>query len=239
MESPLYVLLSQQDALQRHMDIVANNIANVNTTGYKARDLLFEEYVKQPDPKFSHHFVVDRMTMRNTSQGTLLKTENPLDVAISGDGYFAVRTPQGTQYTRQGSFQMDPEGNLTTVDGFPVLDAGGQGLVIPKEVSQIAIGPDGTVASEQGTIGRLQVVAFTNEQTMEETYAGLYSTDEVGVPSTSANVVQGMVEGSNVRSVAQIANVIEISRSYQRVSNLINAENERMRNAIRQLGRIA
>lgn len=238
MESPLYILLGQQSALQRHMEIVAQNIANANTTGFKARDLMFEEYVKQPDSKNQFHFGIDKASIRNTSQGMLLKTDNPLDVAISGNGYFAVRTSQGIQYTRQGSFQMDGEGNVTTVDGFPVLDAGGQGLVIPRDAQQIAIGSDGSVATEKGTVGKLQITKFEREQAMQETYGGYFTTSEAGTPDVNASVTQGMLEASNVKPVIQVSNVIEISRSYQRVSTLINSENERMRNAIRTLGRV-
>jgi flagellar basal-body rod protein FlgF len=239
MESPLYVLLSQQEALQRQMDVVAQNVANVNTTGFKSNDVLFEDFLVKPDKKFSHHMVLDRATLRNTTQGALLRTDNPLDVAISGQGYFAVQTPQGVQYTRQGSFQIDADGNLVTPDGFQVLSGGGSVVNIPANTQSISIARDGTISTEKGKLGRLQVVKFNDEQLMKQTYGGFYSTDEASEIDETAELNQGMVESSNVKSVVEMTHVLEISRSYQRVARLIDSENERLRNAIRSLGKVA
>ncbi len=239
MESPLYVLLSQQEALQRQMDVVAQNIANVNTTGFKSNDVLFEDFMVKPAPKFTHHMVLDRATLRNTTQGTFIKTENPLDLAISGQGYFAVQTPQGIQYTRQGSFQMDAEGNLVTPDGYPVLSGGGSSIAIPTDAKTISIGQDGTISTESGKIGRMQVVKFQNEQLMKQTYGGFYSAEEQPEVDEDAQLNQGMVEASNVKSITEMTHVIEISRAYERVARLIDTENQRLTNAIRSLGKVA
>lgn len=240
MESPIYVLASQQDALDRQMQVVANNVANVNTSGYKTRGVLFEDYLKQPDPKAQgHHMVLDRGSFRNTNQGAMVKTDNPLDVAISGKGYFAVQTPQGIQYTRAGSFQIDTEGNLVTNDGYRVMSGGGQAIAIPENARQIAIGRDGTISTDVGDVGQLQAVTFDDENAMEQTYGGFYTTDQAPQVSTEAAMMQGMVESSNVRPVEEMARVIEITRTYQRVSRLIEGENERLRGAIRTLGRVA
>lgn len=239
MESPVYVLLSQQEALQRQMDIVAQNIANVNTTGFKSNDVLFQDYLVKPDKKFSHHMVLDRATLRNTAQGSFTRTDNPLDIAISGHGYFAVQTPQGIQYTRQGTFQMDAEGNIVTADGFPILSGGGSTLSIPTNAKSIQISLDGTVSTDLGKIGRLQTVKFNNEQLMKQTYGGFYSTDEAPEVDDKAQLHQGMVEASNVKSVQEMTHVIEISRAYERIARLIDSENQRLTNAIRSLGKVA
>lgn len=239
MESPIYVLLSQQDALQRQMSVVAQNIANVNTTGYKSNDMLFEDFLVKPDKKFSHHMVLDRATLRNTAQGTFIKTENPLDMAISGKGYFAVQTPQGTQYTRQGTFQMDAEGNIVTADGYPVLSGGGSTIAIPTNAQSVEIGLDGTISTENGKIGRMQVVKFNNEQLMKQTYGGFYQTDEAAEVDEEAQLHQGMVESSNVKSIQEMTHVIQIQRAYERVARLIDGENQRLTNAIRTLGKVA
>jgi flagellar basal-body rod protein FlgF len=238
-ESPLYVLLSQQDALERQMAVVAHNVANSNTSGFKSHDMMFEDFIKRPSAKSENHFVIDRATIRDTGQGPLLKTENPLDLAISGHGYFSVQTPQGTQYTRQGSFQLDAEGNLVTADGFRVLTAEGQPINIPSNATQISVGVDGLISTDAGDVGRVSPVSFQNEQALVETYGGFYS-DGGGAgpqPDTASNVYQGMIEASNVKPVAEMTKVIEISRTYQRTQQLLTAENERMRNAIRELGR--
>ena len=239
MESPVYVLLSQQEALQRQMDIVAQNIANVNTTGYKSNDVLFQDFLVKPDSHFSHHMVLDRATLRNTSQGAFAKTENPLDIAISGQGYFAVQTPQGTQYTRQGTFQMDAEGNIVTADGYALLSGGGSTVAIPTNAQSIQIALDGTISTENGKVGRLQVVKFVNEQLMKQTYGGFYKTDEAPEVDEEAQLHQGMVESSNVKSVTEMTHVLEISRAYERIAHLIDAENQRLTNAIRSLGKVA
>lgn len=239
MESPLYVLLSQQDALERQMSVTAQNIANVNTTGFKGSDIVFEDFIRKPDPKVIHHMVIDKSSYRNTSQGTLLKTDNPLDLAISGQGYFAVETPQGVQYTRNGSFQLNSDGNLVTSQGFPVLSGGGSQVSIPKEAQKVSISSDGTVSTELGTAGRLQVVKFTNEQAMKQTYGGFYSTDAEAEADDLSTLQQGFLESSNVKPVVEMAKVIEISRSYQRVARLVDSEHERLRTAIRQLGRVS
>ena len=239
MESPIYVLLSQQQAMQRQMEVVANNVANVNTSGFKNRGVLFEDFLKKPDPKFTHHMVSDRGTIRDTSQGSLLKTDAPLDIAISGPGYFAIETTEGTQYTRQGSFQLDSEGNLVTPNGSKVLSGGGQPITIPAEAKEITIGRDGMISTDRGDLGRLQLVRFENEEQMEETHSGLYKTSEAPVPDDQSSLMQGMVEGSNVKPVIEISRILEISRNYQRTSKLIDAENERLRNAIRTLSRVS
>lgn len=239
MESPAYVLLSQQDALERQLQVVANNVANVNTSGYKARGVLFKDFIERPDPKFTHHLVIDGGSYRNTSQGALVKTDNALDLAISGHGYFAVQTPQGTQYTRQGNFQLDAEGNVVTSDGYKVLSGTGGGISIPTDVKEIAIGKDGTISTDKGDVGRLQVVKFTDENAMEETYGGLYTSTETPQVDEGAGLVQGMVEGSNVKPVEEMTRIMDISRAYQQVSKLIDNENERIKNAIRTLGKVA
>ncbi len=238
METPIYVLLSQQDALQRQMEVVANNMANMNTTGYKSRAVMFEDFIRRPSPKSEQHMVLDRGTLRDISQGTLLKTDNPLDIAISGQGYFAIQTPQGTQYTRQGSFHLDTEGNMVTFDGYKVLSGGGQPITIPAEANQISIGRDGLISTDVGDAGRLQVVRFENESQMQETHGGLYQTDEVAQTDDQSVLNQGMVEGSNVKPIAEVSQVMEVSRTYQRVARMIDAENERLRNAIRTLGKV-
>jgi flagellar basal-body rod protein FlgF len=238
-ESPLYVLLSQQDALERQMTVVAHNVANANTTGFKAHDMMFEDFIKRGGPKSENHFVLDRATIRDTGQGPLLTTENSLDFAISGQGYFSVQTPQGTQYTRQGSFHLDSEGNLVTVDGYRVLTAEGQPINIPSNATKVSVGIDGLISTDAGDVGRLSPVRFENEQALTETYGGFYTDGGAAgpQPDNTSNVYQGMIEASNVKPVAEMTKVIEISRTYQRTQQLLAAENDRMRNTIRELGR--
>jgi flagellar basal-body rod protein FlgF len=211
---------------------------HVNTTGFKAQGMVFEDYIRKPDPKFVHHMVLDIGQYRNLAAGTLQKTDNPLDLAISGDGYFAVQTPQGVQYTRNGSFHISADGNIVTADGYNLLSGGGATISIPNDVQNVAIGPDGTISTEKGTIGRLQMVRFANPQGLQATAAGFYTTEEQPAVDDNSKINQGFVEASNVKPIVEMTHIIDISRAYQRVANLINNENERMRNAIRTLGRV-
>lgn len=243
METPTYIMLSKEEALSRQMDVAAQNMAAANNSGYKAREVIFEEYLQPQRGTFNKnpaHFVVDYGTYRNIGQGVLVQTGNPLDIAISGQGYFAVATDQGTQYTRQGSFQLNPDGTLVTADGFAVLNTGGQRVTIPKNAKHIGIGSDGTVATDAGDQGRLQIASFSTPQAMAETYGGYYTTSEAPLPQNPhTTLVQGSVEASNVQAVTQMASIIEISRAYTRIANLISNENDRLKNAISRLGKVS
>jgi flagellar basal-body rod protein FlgF len=231
--------MAQEQALSHSMEMAAHNIANVNTTGFKSTGLLFDDYLtRTSDPKFSYHMPLDVGTYHDATNGKLVSTDNPLDLAISGPGFFGVQTPQGAQYTRAGSFQLDADGNLVTPDGFPVLSGGGQPVTIPPGTQQISVGNDGTISTENGTIGRLQLVHFQDEQKLQPTYGGLYSTTETPEVDNASALYQGMVESSNVKPVIEMTRVIDISRSYQRISGLIEAEHQRIRDSIRQLGKI-
>src|SRR4051812_11298051 len=152
MENTLLVGLSRQVTLERQMDVIANNVANATTDGFKADRSLFQEYLMPAarednfaagrDRKLSH--VMDRATFRDMAQGSLDQTKNPLDVAINGDGMFAVQTPTGERYTRDGSFQIDNQGQLVTASGYPVLGNNGP-IRFQQTDKQIGISADGTV----------------------------------------------------------------------------------------------
>ena len=131
MESPSLVLLSNQEALQRSMDIVANNVANSSTTGFKREGIMFDTLLSRPKSDESIDFVVDRATYRDASSGPVTMTGNPLDLAIQGPGYFPVQTPEGTRYTRAGTFQLNTDGVIVDMAGDPLLGQGGQSITIP------------------------------------------------------------------------------------------------------------
>src|SRR6202008_3136826 len=152
MENTLLIGLSRQVTLERQMDVIANNVANVNTNGFKADRSLFQEYLMPTarednfaagrDRRLSH--VVDRATFKDFAQGSPDPTRNPLDVAISGDGFFTVQTPQGERFTRDGGFQINTQGQLVNSSGHPVLGTGGP-IVFQQTDKQIQIAQDGTV----------------------------------------------------------------------------------------------
>ena len=239
MEAASLILLSRQTALQQQINVLSNNIANVNTTGYKGQTVQFQTYVTQPAPGEQMNFVVDRTTLRDTSTGATTVTGNDLDLALQGDGYFGVQTPQGVQYTRSGSFSLNSTGDIVTQEGYPVLSLEGQPLNVSGEAKTIEIDQTGRILTDKGEVGKLQVVTFKNEQMMIETGHGLYQTKETGEPVTDTRVVQRALEQSNVKPVLEMTRVTEVVRAYQQTISMIQNENDRMRAAIRTLGKVS
>ncbi len=162
MENTSLIALSRQDTLRRHLNIIANNLANMNTTGFKAKKMMFIEHLTRGEgggsiARQSISFVRDIATMRDTAAGTLKETGNPLDMTIRGPGYFVVETEDGERYTRNGHFQLDEAGRLVAKGGHPVLSDSGQPFFFSPEDSEIKVAPDGTVSTENGELGRIRV----------------------------------------------------------------------------------
>lgn len=238
MENATYVALSSQLALQRQMDVLANNIANLSTPAFKGERMLFAEYLAQVPGGQSIAYVQDVGTSRDTRQGPLSRTGNPLDVALQGDGYIAVQSPAGPRYTRNGHFQLDAQGQLVTSQGYPVLGEGGQPVTLPPGASGISIAPDGTIATRQGVAGRLQVVDFAQPQALLAKAGGLYATDEAPQPAAGTRLMQGMIEESNVQPILEMTRLMAAARSVGAAKEFIDGESERQRNAIDKLGKV-
>jgi flagellar basal-body rod protein FlgF len=235
------VLLSDQIALQRSVDVIANNIANSSTTGFKRQGIQFETYVSRPSPKHITNFVFDRATFRDTTPGTTTSTGNPLDLAIQGDGYFQIQTAQGIQYTRDGAFRTDSEGQIVTSNGLPVLSDGAQPITLPEDASDITVSGDGTVTAQTGTstsraqLGKISIVKFDNDEALLPTSQSLLTTTQTATPIAGNAIVQGAIEDSNVSPVLEITNLIRIQRAYEQAANLIGQEDSRLRTAIDKL----
>lgn len=244
MQSPSLVLTSAQSALERSLDIVANNVANASTTGFKREGIEFDSLLSTPDGGEPINFVVDRATYRDASTGPIQPTDNPLDVAIQGQGYFSVQMPDGTTaYTRDGAFQIDNQGQLVTQQGYPVLGAGGAPIILPATTTEVNIAADGFVSArvDQGInlaqIGKIAVVKFDNEQQMTPQGNNLYTTTQDAAPADKATIVQGALEQSNVQPILEMTQLIQIQRSYEQASNLISQENQRLDTAINTLSK--
>lgn len=239
------VLTSYQDSLRRAMDIVANNVANVNTTGYKRENIAFDTYLARPTPKDVFQFAVDNGTYRDPAQGPTLVTGGPLDLAIQGKGYFAIQTDAGVRYTRSGTFQLNGEGALVTPDGKQVLGDGNQPIVLPTDARDILVAADGTITAITGNstaatqFGLLRPVKFTDEQGLLPIGDNLYAASETPEPDPESRVVQGSIEQSNVQSITEMTRMIEVSRAYQLVARLLETENQRQSDAIKRLGKIS
>ncbi len=243
METTSLISLSRQAGLRRQMEVVANNIANMNTVGFKGEQMMFVDHFirsrggEKPFPE-KLHFVRDIATFRNAVEGEINQTSNALDVAIAGQGYFVVQTPEGERYTRNGRFQLDQSGQLVTQEGFAVLTQGGP-IVLGQRDSSVNIAADGTVSTETGTLGKLRIVSFNNDAALRQVGNTLFRTDETPRPVEKPNVVQGALESSNVQPIIEITRMIEVQRSYESVARFIDREDERVRTLIREVGQMA
>ena len=242
MQNATYIALSGQMAMQRQMDVVANNMANLATPAFKGEQVLFSQYLVHPRGSEPLAYAQDAGTMRDLRQGSLSSTGNPLDFAIQGSGYFTVQTPLGARYTRNGHLQLDSQGQLVTSQGYPVLSAAGQPVVLPANARDVTVAPDGTISvSQNGTItqpilGTLQVVDFPAPLSVTPAANGLWVTDQTPQPST-ATVQQGMVEESNVQPVVEITRMLDVARAAGSFKTFLDEEDQRRGNAIDKLSK--
>ena len=241
METTSYIALSRQGVLRREMTSIAHNLANMNTTGFKKERMMFVDHVQRSnsgdfiaDQRLS--FVRDVASFRDIEEGPIKQTGNPLDLAIHGEGYFAVQTgPFSESYTRNGNFRLDSGGQLVTQQGQPVLSDAGAPFFFAPEDSQITIAGDGSVSTENGQLGKLRVVTFENDQDLQRQEGGLYTTEQLPTDQTDAEISQGALEGSNVEAILEMTRMMEVSRQYSSAQKLIDREDERIRKMIREL----
>ena len=247
MDNSLLVSLSQQLAAYRAMDVIANNLANVSTPGFKREAAKFEEYVTQMRPAEgqkgpqSVSFVKDAGVMRDVGQGNIEQTGAPYDLAIQGNGFFVVQTPAGMRYTRDGHFSLDANGNLVTSQGYQVQGDGGPITITPND-GDINIAPDGTISSVVRGVGnqlaKLKVVDFADPAAMTKQGANLYSTGQVPTAPGKVNLRQGALEASNVQPVIEISHMIEVMRAYEATATMSKSQEDTMRQAIDKLGQM-
>ncbi len=251
MENTSLIAVSRQAVLRRSMDVIANNLANMNTTGFKGEKMMFIEHLvrSRGGDKIGGDrlaYVRDIATARDLSEGTFKKTENPLDLAIHNDGFFVVGTPGGQRYTRNGNFQMDTNGQLVTRNGDPVLSDGGEPFFFSPEDTTIDIASDGTVSTENGVLGKLALVRFENRQNMHLVAGGLYSSRQQPIPVeddaddlNKPQIAQGMLEGSNVQPIVEMTRMIQVHRTYESTKAFVEREDERQKQMIREFTRAA
>ncbi len=234
MENSLSIVLSRQGVLARQMNVIATNLANTNTSGFKAESMIFSEF---PEPTSDSgpplSMVHDVTFLRDMSEGTMKSTNNPLDLAISGDGFFAVQAPQGERFTRLGAFQLDNQGQIVTLSGAPVLGAGGGPITVPQGTNTISITRDGTVSADAVEIGKLRIAKFEEPRALSKDGSGLYDPKgQTPQPADDAEILQGVIEGSNVKGVAEMTRMIEVVRSYQSAGKMAENEHKRIQDAI-------
>lgn len=226
------------------MDVLANNMANINTTGFKAESILFEEYVmpvasdagsSASDQLVS--YTQDWATVHDFSSGAITPTGGELDVALDGEGFLVVQTPDGERWTRDGALHLDATGLLVNADGYPVMSEVGEVRFEANE-TDIVFTSDGGIQSSAGGKGRLRVVEFENQQDLARLGSNLF---EGGTPdpAIATRIVQGSLERSNVSGVTEMANLIRVSRAYQSLASIMQKQDELRQSAISRLGDIS
>jgi flagellar basal-body rod protein FlgF len=241
MEVPIYVGLSRQVALRRQLEVVSNNISNMNTAGFRAERSLFEAAMQPGGNKPADRvaFTIDRDTYTDFQAANFQATGNPYDVALDGDGWLSVSTADGVRYTRDGRMRRDADGQLVNSAGQPYLDDGGKPMSVPSDSSELHITTDAVVSADQQMIGHLAVSHFTDRRALRQTGDVLFAADPAvtPAPATDTRVVQGKIEESNVKGVAEMTTMMNLSRDYQAVTTMVDEGQDLLKNAINRLGK--
>jgi flagellar basal-body rod protein FlgF len=237
MENTLLVALSNQGVLRRQMDVIAHNIANMNSSGFKAQRLVIEDHtvrLRGGETAFGEDlaFVRDVASVRDLSEGGLESTGNPFDMAVRGEGWFVVESDAGERYTRNGHFRVDSGGRLVTADGHPVLGEGGGPIVLGARDAQLVVAGDGTVSGDEGEIGRLRIVRFEDSRSLDAVAGGLMASTTPPVAVANPDIVQGMLEGSNVEPIIEMTRMIRVQRAYDSARKLIDKEDQRIKKMV-------
>jgi len=240
MENSIYVGLSRQAALQSEMDTVANNLANVNTPGFRAQFMMYKEYVEKPQGiEHPVSMVEDYGQFMSNKPGSFKQTGNNLDVALQGPGFFSVQDGSGQQmYTRAGDFTTNANGGLVTTSGQPVLDVGGSPISIPPNAKFITIAEDGTVSTDAGVVSQLGITEFENVNKLKPVGDNMYDgKDAGGTTAKDTRAMQGAIESSNVNPIMEMTHMIDVSRAYQTTARLLQNEHDRQLTMIQRLSR--
>lgn len=233
-----YVALTRQSGLARELQAVANNIANLSTTGYRREGVIFAEEVRAlPAEGGSVAMTAARARYTDNLQGSLQETGGSLDLAIEGDGYFTVMTPDGERLTRAGAFTRNSDGTVVNMDGYPLLDEGGGEIVVPFEARAVNVAADGTIGIDGEPAARLGLVAVADPTKLSREAGTLFSAAATE-PLEDGRIVQGFLEHSNVNPVAEMARMIEVQRAYEYGQKLMDQEDERIRLVVKTLGQL-
>jgi flagellar basal-body rod protein FlgF len=244
MDSLLTAAASGMRARLEALDVAANNIANAGTAGFKLDRESYNLYVApealDPESPAPSTLPVVERNWTDFSQGTLETTGNPLDLAISGPGLFAVNGPSSTLYTRDGSFRLSSTGVLTTADGYAVRDAGGGTIQLQADLP-IEITPSGAVKQGGAEVGQLAVVGFDQPEALTKVGRNYFQAADGAVPqpAAAAQVEQGKVEASNVQTPQSAVHLMGLMRQFEMLQKAINMDGQMARQAIEQVARVS
>ena len=252
MDNAIYVGLSRQMTLQRQLDVTANNLANMDTAGFKVEHLsVVEDPISAPGASFGLgrdpiKYVLDNGSARDFGQGAIEQTGATFDTAIEGAGFFSVQAPDGVRYTRDGRFTTNASNQIVDQAGDPVLDTGGSPVTVDPTLATPVIGKDGSIsqATKNGgvsKIGRLGVTRFANKAALSKVGANQYAdpTGQAGATNAPDAVVrQGYIEKSNVNPVTEVTSLVDITRAYERMQNIIMGTQDLSAKAVDGLGKL-
>lgn len=230
----IYANAQAMTALMAKQDVQSNNLANVNTTGFKKDRVNFEEFSEVLRGQTVSTPIARSST--DDEQGPMVRTDNPLDMAIQGNGYFTLETPQGPRYTRAGSFQWDAKGRLTDSSGRLLQGASGP-IQRSPEGGPVIIGADGKITMGSNEIGKLTIVGFSKEARLHKVGQGVYEAVGGEPKAAAGQVVQGFLESSSVNSVHEMAEMINTLRLFEANQRSLRYQDEALGRAIQDLGR--
>ncbi len=237
MDGIAYIMATKQNASLKHLEVVSNNIANANTTGFKQDGIVFDQYlVRDLNEKTSFGTIYS--TMSDPKDGLMKMTARTLDVALKGPGFFKIMTPLGIRYTRNGNFHLNSEYKLVNSSGYPVLTSDSQEIVFEEDDKDPVIGEDGNIFIKDASRGAIGVIEFENPRMLRKFGNGLFSSDVDGKEAENTVVLQGVLEDSNVNSVEQLTKLIEINREVSLSTNMINDFYSSQRSTFKSLAKL-
>lgn len=238
MDNASYTTLTRQSGLLREIQVLANNIANISTTGFRREGLIFSEYVQQLDRQEAPlSMAAANAHQTYLTQGTMSMTGGQLDLAIEGDGFFLIETPQGERLTRAGHFATNAAGEMVTPDGHRLLDIGGAPVFVPAEAGNVAIARDGTISADGQPLGQIGLVQPEDPHQIRRATGVLHEATGPLGPVPEAILYQGFLEDSNVNPISEMARMIEVQRAYEAGQKFLDREDERIRNVVTTLSR--
>jgi len=238
MDNSSYVMLTRMSGLRREMSVVAHNIANAATTGFRKEGVVFSEFVVglgRQEPSVSMALGNTRQTL--TLQGAMSQTNGNFDFAIEGDGFFQLETAQGPRLTRAGLFTPNQVGELVNPDGHRLLDLGGAPIFIPPDAQQVTMARDGTLSADGAPIAQVGVFQPQDPVTLTRAAGTLFQVEGEIIPVAQPQILQGFLEDSNVNPMIELTRMIDVQRAYERGQRMLDREDERIRSVIQALGR--
>ncbi|ACK50604.1 flagellar basal body rod protein [Methylocella silvestris BL2] len=238
MQSGLYVSLSGLVALDRRLTTIAANVANQSTPGYRAEEVEFKSLLSKAGAN-PVAFVSNGESFISRRGGVPIKTDGPLDVAVQGHGWLALKTPDGTVYTKDGRMHMEESGALVSVDGFPVLDAGATPILLDPAAGPPTIAQDGMITQNSHQVGAIGIFSLDGQAKLKRyTNSGVMS----DLPATAEldfsnnGVHQGFIEGANINPILEMAKLIMVSRAFENIHSATEGSESSLKDAIKTLG---